>query len=277
MTSVIQLSAASRTRSSVVALHCSFGSGRQWTRLKEALGGRHQFIAPDISGYGGNRGSFNLPTSLAQEIGDLHDHLKEATGPIHLVGHSYGGAIAFRIATASPFASRVRSLTLIEPVLPTLLGDNNADRPLHDQFKRLALEIYQDLWNGLSLEALEKFTDYWNGSGPADPIPENARLRMIECADKIAFDFSAVLSEEGLKARAALIGVPTLLFSGGLSPIMTQRIVERLTAIIPDADTRHLPGAGHMMPLSHAATIIPEIVKHIAHVDVRAEVLTAAE
>ena len=59
-------------------------------------------------------------------------HLDDATGPIHLIGHSYGGAIAFKIATASPFAHRIRSLTLIEPVLPTLLRESDADRRLHD-------------------------------------------------------------------------------------------------------------------------------------------------
>ena len=201
----------------------------------------------------------------------------DATGPIHLIGHSYGGAIAFKIATASPFAHRIRSLTLIEPVLPTLLRESEADRRLHDRFQRLSLEVSADLWNGSVLEAIDKFTDFWNGSGPHEPLPSNARLRMIERADKLAFDFTAALAEEGVSAAAAGLRVPTLLFSGGLSPYLTQRITGRLASIIGGAQLKHLPAAGHMLPLTHASTANPEIIRHIARADELADVTLAAD
>ncbi len=54
--------------SSVIALHCSLGSGHQWARLAEELASRHQVITPDISGYGDNPGPFMLPTTLAEEV-----------------------------------------------------------------------------------------------------------------------------------------------------------------------------------------------------------------
>src|SRR5882724_6337170 len=145
----------------VVALHCSLGSGRQWGKLAAALaevfGPGTKFIAPDLAGYGNNPGAFDLPTTLAQEIEGLSEHLSEARGPIHLVGHSYGGAIAFKIATSSAFSSRIRSLTLIEPVLPTLLTESAGDRRLHERFVLLAHELYQDLRDGSVLEAIDKF------------------------------------------------------------------------------------------------------------------------
>ena len=125
MTNVIQISRAARgkerEKTCVVALHCSLGSGRQWKALADELGRSHRFFAPDISGYGANGCALDLPLTLAEEIRALSGTLNDAEGPIHLVGHSYGGAIAFKIATCSAFAHRLRSLTLIEPVLPTLL------------------------------------------------------------------------------------------------------------------------------------------------------------
>jgi pimeloyl-ACP methyl ester carboxylesterase len=60
------------------------------------------------------------------------------------------------------------------------------------------------------------------------------------------------------------------LFSGGQSPFMTQRIVQRLAAIIDGVELRHLRDAGHMLPLTHPAAVNPEIVRHIALVDERA-------
>jgi hypothetical protein len=48
---------------------------------------------------------------------------------------------------------------------------------------------------------------------------------------------------------------------------MTQRIVRRLAAVMDGAEVRHLPDAGHMLAMTHAATINPEITRHIARAD----------
>ena len=254
-------------KSCVIALHCSLGSGRQWARLTEELGTSHQVLAPDISGYGNGLGPIHLPTTLAEEAAHLAEVIKRAEGPIHLVGHSYGGAFAFKIATASPFADRVRSLTLIEPVLPTLLRENPADRRLHDLFAQLARNVSVDLWNGMYMEAIYRFTSYWNGSGPVEQFSADAWLRMIGRIEKVAYDFAAVLSEENVTSAAAAINVPTLLLSGGLSPYLTQRIVGRLASLVADADAHHFPPAGHMLPLTHARLVNPLIAAHIRRAD----------
>src|SRR5262249_54205722 len=137
----------------VIALHCSLGSGRQWSKLTQQLGPSYPVITPDIAGYGDNRGSFDLPVTLTEEIASLQG-LDRTRGPIHLIGHSYGGAIAFKMATDSPFAARIRSLTLIEPVLPTLLDDDDVER---NRFARLSRDVSADLWNRAPGRALDRF------------------------------------------------------------------------------------------------------------------------
>ena len=267
MTNSVQGASGSNTTSTVIALHCSLSSGNQWGRLSEELAATHRVITPDISGYGNNRGPFDLPTTLSEEVDLLEDRLQEAVGPIHLVGHSYGGALAFKIATDSPLASRVRSLTLIEPVLPTILRENGPDRPLYEHFVRLANAVYEDLWNGLAWDAIDRFLVFWKGSEAKEDVPPKARMRMIEHAEKLAFDFTAVLAEQNVTTAAAAIRAPTLLASGGLSPYITQRILWRLTSAIPEVRTRHVSAAGHMLPISHADAINPDIVRHISRAD----------
>ncbi|MEH2494528.1 pimeloyl-ACP methyl ester carboxylesterase [Bradyrhizobium sp. AZCC 1678] len=278
MTNVIHISRREREKACVVALHCSLGSGRQWKTLADELGREHPFFAPDISGYGTNSYcAVDLPLTLAEEVRCLNGQLNDAEGPIHLVGHSYGGAIAFKIATCSAFAHRLRSLTLIEPVLPTLLCESDADRRLHARFAQVARDVSEDIWNGSALEAIDMFIEFWNGSGPQDPLPASVRQRMVERADKLAFDFTAAFAEENVATAAASLRVPTLLFSGGLSPFVTQRIVQRLGAIMDGAEIRHLPAAGHMLPLTHALSVNSAIAQHIARADDLAGVPLAGE
>ncbi|QPF85208.1 alpha/beta fold hydrolase [Bradyrhizobium genosp. L] len=251
---------------SVVALHCSLGSGRQWTKLAAAFGGA-RFIAPDISGYGVCTVGRDWPRTLDGEIARLECRLAEVTGPLHLIGHSYGAAIAFRMATVSHYANRVRSLTLIEPVLPTLLRDSAQDARLFERFADAAERLSQDIFKGAVMEAVADFTSFWAGSGPREQFSPSGRLRMIEQADKLPYDFAAVLAEDGVAAAATRLRVPTLLMSGGLSPYVTQRIVAKLAALVDGAEMRHWPAAGHMLPVTHADRVNPKIVRHVRRAD----------
>jgi pimeloyl-ACP methyl ester carboxylesterase len=256
-------SAPQATKASVIALHCSLGTGRQWSKLVQQLGPGYNVTAPDIAGYGDNRGSTELPVTLAEEVAALGG-IDRVTGPVHLVGHSYGGAIAFKMATAAPFADRVRSLTLIEPVLPTMLDEGDADR---EEFARLSRKVSTDLWTRTPIQAIDRFMSYWSGSASPEELSPEMRLRMIERVDKLACDFTAAFDELNVAAAAAAIRIPTLLFSGGLSPRLTQRIVEQLAATIPVSETCHVFNAGHMLPLTHAKLVNPEIAAHIARAD----------
>lgn len=251
---------------SVVALHCSLGSGRQWTKLAAALGD-YRLIAPDISGYGACAVGRDWPRTLDGEIARLDSQLGAAEGPIHLVGHSYGGTIAFRMATASRYAHRIRSLTLIEPVLPTLLRDTPSDARLYERFAHIAQIVSKDIFDGAVMEAIEAFMAFWAGSGPGEQFSPSGQLRMIEQADKLACDFAAILALDGVAAAAADLRAPTLLFSGGMSPFVTQRIVAKLASIIDGAVMQHLPSGGHLLPVTHAEQVNSEILRHIRVTD----------
>src|SRR6185436_1390772 len=99
----------------VIALHCSGGSGRAWRNISPALGGCFNVLAPDLIGNGTSphwRGPGRF--RLADEAASVVKAIDASPGSVHLVGHSFGGAVALRAAVQRPH--RIASLSLYEPV-----------------------------------------------------------------------------------------------------------------------------------------------------------------
>jgi lipase len=100
----------------VVCLHGVTSHGRHFAKLAEALPGFH-VLAPDLLGHGSS--PYEPPWSL-----DAHlDAVVETVGlePAALVGHSFGGRLAFELAARAP--KLVPRLVLLDPalfVLPTV-------------------------------------------------------------------------------------------------------------------------------------------------------------
>src|SRR5215471_15822402 len=98
----------------VVLLHSSASSSAQWRSLTRALQPHRCVFAPDLPGYGRSeqRSGPGLP-GLADAAAMIGTVLGGSAERIHLVGHSYGAAVALRFAADHP--ERLLSLTLIEP------------------------------------------------------------------------------------------------------------------------------------------------------------------
>jgi pimeloyl-ACP methyl ester carboxylesterase len=117
---------AAGTKPMVIALHCSGSSGRQWNKLASALGDRCTLIAPDHIGCGATRPwSGDHRFCLADEAARILDIVDAQDGPIHLVGHSYGGGVALRVARERP--ERIASLSLYEPTAFHVLRSKDPD------------------------------------------------------------------------------------------------------------------------------------------------------
>ena len=149
----------------VIALHCSGGTSRQWRALTAALGPAVPVVAPDLVGTPG-RGPWpgGGPFTLAHEAQPILDLIDGWTGPVHLVGHSYGGGVALRIAAQR--SARIASLALYEPCAFHLLPDMGAEGAAAlREIQEVARAVETGLLSGSYQAAAERFVDYWNGIG----------------------------------------------------------------------------------------------------------------
>ncbi|SFA70728.1 alpha/beta fold hydrolase [Pseudomonas sp. NFPP24] len=104
---------------SMLFLHGLLEQGPVWDSLVQHLDlSSRRYVAPDIRGHGrsGHGSSEQLATLLDYVLDMQAIHQQYAMAPLHLVAHSFGSVIA--VAYASAFPQAVKSLTLVEPVLP---------------------------------------------------------------------------------------------------------------------------------------------------------------
>jgi lipase len=249
----------------VVALHGSASTEAQWRTLTGYLSGRFRVMTPDLAGYGRSARPLG-PQNLATEAAFLRPVLDATGGPVHLIGHSFGGAVALAVAVMMP--ERVRSLTLIEPAAFRLLsGSEGADLLLAQEIAALAHDVRGSLRGGQREVAAARFIDYWNGSGAWARSSDRLRGFVLGALDRLAENFAA-LAAPGLTTRAlARIACPTLVVAGLDSPLPALRSSEIVAGTIPGARFEIIAGAGHMAPLTHPHIVDPLIRRHLVAVD----------
>jgi pimeloyl-ACP methyl ester carboxylesterase len=245
----------------VVLLHSSGMSGAQWRRTTEPLlRGGARAIVPDLLGSGrstpwpeGRPFRFDLDVEVVTGI------LDRVGGPVHLVGHSYGGHIALRVAARSD--ARVRSLALYDPVSFGVL-DPEGDRDAFAEMSRLELG-----WGASEAEHAEwlrAFVEYWGGPEAWSRLREPARAEMLRVGWVVhAGARSLVADRTGAEAYRSL-SAKTLLVTGESSPIAARRVVARLGGSIPGARVESFAGAGHMGPLTHVERWNEVLAAHLA-------------
>ncbi|HEX7045264.1 MAG TPA: alpha/beta hydrolase [Burkholderiales bacterium] len=244
----------------IVLVHGSASSGAQWRATAERLSGRYRVLAPDLCGYGT---SANWPGRSAFHLeheAEIVRRLLEFTGgPAHMVGHSYGGAVALHVARRH--GDSLRSLTLIEPAAFHLL--RSADRRAAAEIAQAAACLRRALASGEFVRGFGLFVDYWNGPGTWAAISADKQASMARRLPKVILDFHAAFNEPGGLDDLRSLAVPTLLLYGTRSPPPARRICALLARALPHARLAAIEGAGHMSPVTHRPAVETLLTAHL--------------
>ncbi len=246
----------------VVMLHSSMSSKVQWYRLMQSLSKDFLAIAVDLYGYGDSPNPDPADHfTLSHEVQLLEELLSHVIGEekIHIVGHSYGGAVGLCYSHKHRLTQKVVSLTVYEPVAFHLLDRNQQG------FKNAATvaeKVLEYIQKNQYKEGAEYFIDHWNGPGTFAAFPDNFQELLIKCAGKIPIDFQALfntsLSSEDYKA----LTLPVLLMAGTRSPAEGLDIIDVLRNTLPD-NRLHWVEGGHMEPVNQPAVVNPIIEQFI--------------
>ena len=83
------------TGPAVLCLHANASTSAQWRSLSARLSGDHHLLAPDALGAGKSPAwPAGRVVTLRDEVALLEPVLASVAGPVFLVGHSYGAAVA---------------------------------------------------------------------------------------------------------------------------------------------------------------------------------------
>jgi pimeloyl-ACP methyl ester carboxylesterase len=249
----------------VVLLHTSMGSKGQWRALVERMRRSHRLVAIDLHGYG----STPMPSSadrftLHHEVALVDSVLRVGLLPgerFHLVGHSYGAAVALALAQARPH--RLHSLTLFEPVSFHLLP---AQHEARRELEQVGDDVARLRRGGDGPRAAERFIDYWSGAGAFAQLPVRVQQAVIAQLPKLELDFAAVARETLHADDHRRITVPTCLLSGSSGPRPPHAVLDVLAGVLPQARRQRVIG-GHMAPVTHGDLVNPVIDGFIRGVD----------
>lgn len=237
---------------SLVLLHSSLSSAKQWLSLVSILKEQFTVINIDLLGYGG-----------ADQVTDIENYsfdfevqrilsAVELVSPrenFHLLGHSCGGAIALKISAEMP--DRVLSLSLYEPVAFHLFATGSSERQQVIRFSEQVHQLSDEL-------ATQAFVDYWNGSGYFDSLPKQIQQLMVFGINKVVLDFKGIFAEHYGVERLELLTMPCLLLYGKYSPALSQLLSRKIASHLPHASYQQVT-AGHMAPISHPSLVEPLI------------------
>jgi lipase len=219
-----------------VCLHGVTSHGRHFAKLAEALPGFH-IVAPDLLGHGSS------PYEPPWSIGDHLDAIVETLGvePGMLVGHSFGGRLAFELAARFP--ELAERLVLLDPailILPhvALFAAENARKE----------RAYVSFEEGID----RRFEESQLHRAPRELLVEELASHLVLDDDgrhRYRYCQSAVVAAYGEMASAPPpfenVRVPTLLVLGERSYVPYDHLLEAHQAALRGLlDVRVLPG-GH--------------------------------
>jgi pimeloyl-ACP methyl ester carboxylesterase len=240
----------------VMLVHSSVSGARQWRRLMDDLKDDFHVRAVNLYGYGRTPPwLIDAPQSLDDQARLVETALPTNADTVCLVGHSFGGSVAMKLAAG--LSGRVTRLVLLETNPFYLLKQSGrADAFAEAMDLRNCIKKFGAL--GKWAKAAEQFADYWGGAGSWENMPAGRRNAFAEALKPNYFEWGAVMDETTpVEQWARLLPRSTLLVSDPDTVFPIREITAILRRSCPMWTYKEIAGGGHMAPLTRPDLINP--------------------
>lgn len=227
----------------LVLLHGFAADSYGWRPLEQAMRSKRPLIRIDLPSHGRSPlGRISAFRDLTRRVVECFDSL-HLDDPVHLLGHSLGGALALSLADIRPRA--MRSLCLIAPA-------------------GLGAEVDGATLNGIARASRAESLAPW-------------LKRLTATPDGISWDFAkaAMMTREDPALRAAQLDLADALFPDGTQAFDLTAALDRLempTSILWGRRDRILPWRHALVANGNIALHFLRETGHIPHVECPAEV-----
>lgn len=244
----------------LVLVHGTLADQRHWTPQMEALGAKFHLYALSLRHYWPEKwDGIGTDFTIAQQASDVAEFIRSLGGKAHLLGHSRGGHIAFRVAELHP--ELIDRLILAEPGgdLDETLGGKPGTPGQAAGFNAVAAEIAA----GRIEDGLRMMAERTGGPSGWTGRPEWRRQVNRDNAMTMLGQIN-----EGRQpfTRAAVTGLKpkTLLLNGNQTQPNFITIVEAMAPLIPDCQRVVIRNATHGLNHDNPADFNAAVLEFLA-------------
>ena len=230
----------------ILLIHGSGVSAGSWVNQLRGLLTAFRVAAIDLPGHGK---SDPIPRASVEEYAETVAKFLEAlgSGPVLVVGHSLGGAIAIALAAQRPHA--VTGLVLLASCAKLPWVDSS--------WGRLLPYLPGPLWKTFFISTAQKLLF---APGVPGHVVSLGMQELRSCrAETILKDLQAAKAMD-LTQQATGLDVPTLILCGSQDRLTPPALSAHLGGLIPRSRLSLIEGAGHMLLLEAPARVNEEVL-----------------
>lgn len=247
--------------STIVFVPGSCSTGAAWKPVITRLNGFYRTITTSLPGYGGSAERRTIiDQSISLIASAIETVIRHAGGPVHLVGHSFGGEVGLYVALRGQV--QLQSLTILEAPAPGVLSTfKRTDR--YNAFRAMTSAYIQDYQSG-NAEAIAAMVDFYGGAGTFASWPSAVRGYAVKTTPTNILDWQSAYAFEPSSVELAQLSLPVLVAVGQNSHPAVVEANSLIAKAIPGATFATVEGATHFMTATHAGAVANLISQHIA-------------
>ena len=244
----------------IVLVPGSCSTGAAWRPVIAQLRDRFRCVTTSLLGYGGTAERRSRhDADIAREAEVVEAVIRHSGGPVHLVGHSFGGLSA--LAVAMRHQDLLLSLTILEAPAAEMLREPGEDR-LYGEFRAMTAAYFEAFEAG-EAHAIERMIDFYGGAGTFHGWPQRVRDYAVATTPANLLDWSCAFGFALRPSLLAHVTTPTLVAWGDNSHPAARRANQLLGQHLPMAAVAEIPGAAHFMIATHPKQVADLISRHV--------------